>query len=112
LAETLGAEAAEKAAVPWVAVLPHPNPGSVWPPASRERYRRLVPRAQETLTLSKKSPRTRQEARMATAAVNTTPVAAADGALVVWNGVDNDLGATVAMVERQGPDEIWVIRPT
>jgi hypothetical protein len=92
-------------------VLPYPNPDSVWPPASRERYRRLVAGAKETLTVSKRPPRTRQEAGIATSRRNSALVAAAHGALVVWDGVDKDLGTTVAMLERQSPDEVWVIRP-
>ncbi|HEX2274110.1 MAG TPA: ribonuclease H, partial [Acidimicrobiales bacterium] len=41
-AEQLGAEAAAEAGVPYVAVLPYPDPHSVWPAASRRRFEELL----------------------------------------------------------------------
>jgi ribonuclease HI len=41
-AEMLAAEAADEAGVPYVAVLPYPNPDAMWPELTRARYRRAV----------------------------------------------------------------------
>ena len=48
---------------------------------------------------------------MATGRRNGALIAAAHGALVVWDGVETDLGATVAMLERRSPDEVWGNQP-
>ena len=40
-AEQLGAEAAAAAGVPYIAVLPFPDPDKVWPAASRATFRLL-----------------------------------------------------------------------
>ncbi len=61
-AEQLGARAAIEAGVPLVAVLPHPDPDTQWPPASRRRFAELLDQAVEVITLEKKSPRSREQA--------------------------------------------------
>jgi uncharacterized phage-like protein YoqJ len=111
-AEMLGAEAAQLAGVPYVAVVAYPNPDALWPPRAQRRYRRLVSKAHATLTLSSKHPRTKQEAGKAAGTRNSALVAAAHGALVVWDGVDRELGSVVTALERRAPDDIWLIAPT
>jgi ribonuclease HI len=50
-AEQLGALAAHDAGVPYVAVLPYPDPDKVWPAASQRRYRDLLAGAHSTVLL-------------------------------------------------------------
>ena len=111
-AETLGAESAQQAGVPYVVVLAYPDPDSLWPPAARERYRRLAAKAADVVTLSSKQPRIKQQAGMATGRRNDGLVAAAHGAIVVWDGADTELGRTVASLEKRVPDDVWVVSPT
>jgi hypothetical protein len=111
-AETLGAESAQQAGVPYVVVLAYPGPDSLWPPATRERYRRLAAKAADVVTLSTKQPRTKQQAGMASGRRRDGLVAAAHGAIVVWDGADTELGRTVAALEKRVPDDVWVVSPT
>ena len=55
-AEQLGAEAAAGAGVPYVAVLPYPDPDAVWPAASRARFAELLAGARDEVLLQRKPP--------------------------------------------------------
>ena len=110
-AEQLGAQAAAAADVPYIAVLPFPDPDSVWPTASRATFKLLVDAAAETVVLSPKKPATKQAAGMAIGKRNSWLVAHADAALVVWDGDDRALQADVRALERRIPDDVWTIPP-
>ena len=110
-AEQLGAEAAAEAGVPYVAVVAFPDPDQVWPKASRETYRLLVAGAADTVTVSHDRPATKQAAGIALARRNDWLVAQADGALVVWDGRERGIGATVRALEKRLPDDVWIIPP-
>jgi uncharacterized phage-like protein YoqJ len=111
-AEMLAAEAAGEAEVPYVAVLPYPDPDSVWPELRRARYRRARDGAASTVTLGKKEPKTRQEAGRGIGIRNATLVGAAHGALVVWDERDRNVGDLVRSLEKRIPDDIIVLAPT
>ena len=110
-AEQLGAEAAAAADVPYVAVLPFPDPDSVWPTASRATFRLLVDAAHETIVLSAKKPDSKQAAGMAIGKRNAWLAAHADAALVVWDGTDRAIRDDVRALERRIPDDVWVVPP-
>ncbi len=111
-AEQVGAEAAAQAGVPYVAVLAFPDPDKIWPDATRAAYRRLVDGAVDTLTVSADKPRTKQAAGIAIGRRDDWLAAQADGALVVWDGTDRALGASVKALERRVPDDVWIVPPT
>jgi ribonuclease HI len=110
-AEQLGAEAAASADVPYVAVLPFPDPDAVWPATSRATFRLLADAAHDTILLSDKAPKTKVEAGAAIRKRNAWLIAHADGALVVWDGHDRSLRDDVNALERRIPDDVWIIDP-
>jgi ribonuclease HI len=110
-AEQLGAEAAAAADVPYVAVLPFPDPDSVWPSTSRAMFRLLADAAHDTIVLSPSKPATKQAAGIAIGKRNAWLAANADAALVVWNGTDRTLRDDVKALERKIPDDVWIIAP-
>ena len=111
-AEQLGAEAAERAGVPYVAVLPYPDQDSVWPAASRDRYRALLEGAQGTVVLQAKQPESKQQAGAALARRDAWLARNAHEALAVWNGVDQFVGRLVrSLQDHLGEEQVWVIGP-
>lgn len=108
----LAADAAALSGVPYVAVLAYPEPERMWPTPAKERYRRLLAGAAATVTLSSKQPGSKQQAGMAAAGRDRSLLAAAHGALAVWDGKDRLLGDDIAVLERRIPDDVWVIPPS
>ena len=111
-AEQLVAEAATQAGVPYVAVLAYPDQESAWPGPTQLRYRRLLSGAAANFTLSNKQPRSKQEAGIAAGKRDRALIAAAHGALIVWDGQDRRLGEHIAVLEQRIPDDVWVIPPS
>jgi ribonuclease HI len=111
-AEQLGAEAAAAAGVPYIAVLPFPDPDKVWPAASRATFRLLLDAAHDTIVISPKEPATKQAAGAAIGKRNAWLIAHADAALVVWDGTDRTLRDGVRALERRIPDDVWVVAPS
>lgn len=110
-AEQLGAQAAAMAGVPYVAVLPFPDPDSVWPPSSRATFRLLADAAHDTVMLSAKAPTSKHTAGAALRKRNAWLIAHADVALVVWDGTDRSLRDDAHALERAIPDDVWIIDP-
>ncbi|HEU5002353.1 MAG TPA: RNase H family protein [Actinomycetota bacterium] len=110
-AEQLGAEAALEAGVPYAAVLAYPDPEALWPAASRAMYSDLVAAARATVVLSPKKPASKQEAGMGIGRRNDWLIERADAAVVVWDGRDSRLGATVAALHRLDPGDLWIVEP-
>lgn len=111
-AEQLGAEAAHDAGVPYVAVLPYPDPDSVWPAASRGRYRRLLDGAASTVLLQTKVPASKQAAGAALARRDAWLARHADEAIAVWDGDDALVGRTVrSLRDHLGEEDVWVVTP-
>jgi hypothetical protein len=110
-AEQLAAEAAAVAGVPYAAVLAYPDTERVWPASTKQRYRQLLAGAAASVTLSTKRPRSKQDAGMAAARRDQALIAAAHGALVVWDGQDRRLGEDIAALERRITDDVWIIPP-
>ena len=111
-AEQLAAEAASEAGVPYVAVLPYPEPDTQWPEASRRRYRQLLEGAQSTVVLQAKAPASRQLAGAALRRRDAWLARHAHEAVTVWDGEDAAVGRTVrALQDALGEDDVWVLTP-
>lgn len=109
--EQLGAEAAIDAGVPFVAILPYPEPERVWSAPLRERFVQLSEAARDSATLEKKQPASRADAGAAMARRDGWLRKAADEALIVWDGKDPALRATVRAFEKALGDDVWVVAP-
>src|SRR3954469_12319377 len=98
-AEQLAAEAAIEAGVPYVAVLPFPDPDSVWPATSKDRFRDLLGRARGVVLLQNKAPDTKQAAGGALSRRDAWLARHADDAMVVWDGDDPVIGRLVRSLQ-------------
>jgi len=111
-AEQLAAVAAVEAGVPFYAVLPYPEPESVWPKAAQESYRKLLGAADGQLMMQRKKPESRLQAGAALARRDAWLARNADEAVAVWNGDDPALGKLVrSLQEHVGEDDVWVVAP-
>lgn len=110
-AETLGAEAAREAGVPYVAVLPYPDPDAKWPAESRRRFADLVEGADAVVQLERKVPDNAQRAGQALDRRNGWLRKVADEAVIVWDGRERRVGEVVRRFEQEMPDDVWVIAP-
>lgn len=110
-AEMLGAEAARLAGVPYVAVLPYPDPDSVWPEASRQRFRELLEEATATVLLQKKVPESKQRAGEALQRRDAFLARNASEAILVWDEEDRFLAQLHRSLEDHLGDDVWVLNP-
>ena len=111
-AEQLGAEAAIDAEVPFVAVLPYPDPEKVWPAASQEHFHRLLAAAADTIVLQQKAPTTKQLAGAALARRDAWLARHASEAVLVWDGDDDKVGRLVrSFRDHLGEEDVWVLTP-
>jgi hypothetical protein len=108
-AETLGAEAARLVGVPYVAVLPYPDPDAHWPDATRARFADLVASASAIVQLEHKTPDSPQRAGQAIDRRNGWLRKVADEALIVWDGVDRRIDGVIKDFERDLAEDVWVI---
>lgn len=112
-AETLGAEAALEVGLPLVAVLPYPDPQSVWPTASQERFGALLARAVEVITLERRAPADRAAAGAALARRDAWLARHVAEAVLVWDGDDRSLAKLHrTLVQQLGEEEVWILEPT
>jgi hypothetical protein len=111
-AEQLGAEAALDVGIPFVAVLPYPDPESVWPGPSRARFRELAGAAERTVILQQKAPPSRQQAGAALSRRDAWLARVAHEAIVVWDEDDAAIGKQVRTFrDRVGEENVWVLKP-
>jgi uncharacterized phage-like protein YoqJ len=111
-AEQLGAVAAVEAGVPFYAVLPYPEPESVWPAAAQASYRKLLDAAEGQILLQGRKPTSRVQAGGALARRDAWLARNADEALAVWNGEDPAVGKQVRSLQDQlGEEDVWVVAP-
>jgi hypothetical protein len=112
-AEQLGAEAALDAGIPFVAVLPYPEPDKPWPHAAREHFAALVAQALAAITLEQRAPATKQLAGAALGRRDAWLARQVDSAVVVWDQDDDDVGRLVRSLEDHlGPDQVLLVHPT
>jgi ribonuclease HI/uncharacterized phage-like protein YoqJ len=111
-AEQLAAEAAAAAGVPYVAVLPYPDPDSLWPSSSRKAFQSLLDGAQSTVLLQSKPPATKQLAGAALRRRDAWMARHAQEAIAVWDGADPAVGRSVrALQDALGEDDVWIVSP-
>jgi ribonuclease HI/uncharacterized phage-like protein YoqJ len=110
-AETLGAEAAALVGVPYVAVLPYPDPDAKWPSGSRHRFAELLDGADGVVQLERRSPSSAQQAGQAMDRRNAWFRQVANEALVVWDGAERRIGDLVKKFELDMPDDVWIVGP-
>ena len=111
-AEQLGAEAAAQVGVPYVAVLPYPDPQSMWPTASQRHYQDLLDGAAGKVLLQARPPATRPQAGAALRRRDAWLARNAQEALVVWDGDDPEIGRLVrSLNDALGEEEVWLLDP-
>lgn len=111
-AEQLAAEAAADAEVPYLAVLPYPDPDSAWPPASRAAFRRLLAGAADVKVLQRTPPTSRQAAGGALARRDAWLARHAAEAIVVWDEQDAAIGKLVrSLQDHLGEEDVWILKP-
>ncbi|HEX7100492.1 MAG TPA: SLOG family protein [Acidimicrobiia bacterium] len=111
-AETLAAEAARDAGIPYVAVLAFPGMEQRWPDESRRRFRELLDGADETVILQNKTPESTQAMSAAFKRRDAWLRRHADEAVVVWDGDDQLIGRQVRSLQDElGEEEVWVFSP-
>jgi ribonuclease HI len=111
-AEQLGAVAAVEAGVPFYAVLPYPEPESVWPAAAQASYRKLLDAADGRILVQNRKPTSKVQAGGALSRRDAWLARNADEAIAVWNGDDPGVGKQVRTLQDQlGEEDVWVVAP-
>ena len=110
-AEMLAAEAAIRADVPYVVVLPFPEPDRNLNATSRARFADLVDRATSVVQLEKKSPADKEAFVKAMRRRDVWLANAADQAVMVWDEVDNRLDRMFSDLDSKLGVELMVLRP-
>ncbi len=108
-AETLAAEVAAEAGMPYVAVLPYPDPDVKWPGTARQTFASLVEGAHAVVRLERKSPESAKAAGQALDRRNGWLRKVSDEAVVVWDGADARIGRLIRDLERDLPDDVWIV---
>jgi ribonuclease HI len=109
--ETIGAETALDLDLPLTVVLPYPEADSVWPDATRARFAAVVDRADQVVTLDKRRPKSRQQAGAALSKRDAWVARQAVEAVLVWDGVDEQLRSLHRSLEDHLGDDVWVVDP-
>jgi hypothetical protein len=107
-AEQLGAEAAVKAGLPYVAVLPHAAFGSMWSTEARAWYEDLRDGATLVVALDDRVPDTKQQAGMLQGRRDRWITDRVKEAVIVAEPDDPAYGA---LVLRLGDDNVFLLRP-
>ena len=110
-AEQLGAEAAAELGVPYVAVLPYPDPDLRWPRASRRRFAELRTGAREVVVVSDEAPATRTEAGKALGRRDEWLARNGEEAVLVWDRAEDSLARLFKVFERSFGEDVWILEP-
>lgn len=106
-AETIGALAALTAEVPYVAVLPYPDPLGSRPEAELAAFDRLLDGADRVVTLERRRPADIEGRRASLSRRDGWLRSVADAALVVVDGRDADAELLLRRYGRAVGDELW-----
>jgi len=110
--ETLAAEAAAAAKVPYVVVLAHPGQDGPWPSESKRRFSRLLDNAHEVVTLQRQTPETKQKIGGSYRRRDGWLRRNVDEAIAVWDGKEEFVGRNVrSLQDALGEENVWVIDP-
>lgn len=108
--EQLAAEAAISSGVPFTAILPYPDPQSVWPKQSQQQYADLMEKADGEVLLQATVPDSKQSAGAALNRKNAWLARHAADAIVVWDGNEPFLGKVVrSLQDHLGEADVWVM---
>ncbi|MEO6987713.1 MAG: SLOG family protein [Aquihabitans sp.] len=110
-AEMLAAEAAIRADVPYVVVLPFSDPDRNLNATSRARFADLVDRATSVVQLEKKSPADKDAFVKAMRRRDVWLANAADQAVLVWDEADNRLDRLFSDLDTKLGSELTVLHP-
>jgi hypothetical protein len=105
-AEAAGAAAARTAGLPFVALLPWPDPQDRLPLASRDRFVNDLEAAAATVVLERKVPVDTAAKRQALRRRNAWIANNCDGAIVAHDGRDGEGLAALAQMQKLG-DDVW-----
>jgi hypothetical protein len=110
-AEQLAAEAAFAAGMPYVVVLPFPEPDRDWPADRREQFAELRDAAMEVRVLDPRVPGSPQAVGAALRRRDVWLARHVDEAVVVWDGADPRLGRLYATFVDHLGDEVLALDP-
>lgn len=108
-AEELAALAAADAGVPYVVVLPYPDPTAGWPESERAEFERACTGAREVVTLERKRPTDGPGRRAALARRDGWLRSVTSGAVVVTDGVDPEAELTLRRFTESLGDDVWTL---
>jgi len=108
-AEELAATAAVAAGVPYVVVLPYPDPAAQWPPMERAAFDGACSAALEVVTLERSRPPDGEGKRAAMARRDGWLRGAASSAVVLISGADPEAERLVRRFEEVLGDEVWFL---
>ena len=84
----------------------------MWPADAKQRFRRHLDRAVDTIVVQNRKPATKQLAGAALRRRDGWIARHASEAIVVWDGNDPAVGRTVrSLQEALGEDEVWIVTP-
>lgn len=107
--ERVAALAAQTSGVPYVVVLPYPDPSARWPAPERNRFAALLEGADSTVTLERTVPQSAKGRTDSLARRDGWMAACADEAIVVHDGTDPVTAALLRKLERRLGDDVWVV---
>ena len=97
--------------MPFVAVLPFPDPEIKWPAATQRRFHELLAEASAIVRLEKKVPADNRAAGQALDRRNGWLRKIATEAIVVWDHDEPRIGKVVQALEQVLPDDVWIVSP-
>lgn len=106
-AETAGAIAAKRAEVPYVAVLPYPDPTAGWPEREAAEFHRLLEGAREVTTLERRRPVDVEGRRKSLARRDGWLRSATDAAVIITDGSDESSEEALRRWESVLGAEVW-----
>ncbi len=110
--EQLAAEAAVGSGLPYVVVLPWPDPAAGWAEPARERFLELAEESDQVVLLQEQVPDSRQGQVAAMARRDDWLARNVDAAVVVWDGTDEPVGRFHrSLVDHLGPTAVTVVPP-
>lgn len=107
--EQLAALAAGDAGVPYVVVLPYPDPTLNWPEAERASFERSLAAARESVTLEQKRPVDGEGRRAALSRRDGWLRSVSHGAIVVTDGIDPEAELLLRRFTDAIGDEVWTL---
>jgi hypothetical protein len=106
-AEEMGATAAAAAGVPYVVVLPYPDPTAGWPERERARFEASCAAARSVVTLEKQRPTDLDGRRKALARRDGWLRKVSDAAVVLTDGHDPEAEVALHRFEQALGESVW-----